>query len=156
MIVGTKSRLWETGHVPILISSDPIERVCEFKYLAVYLDECLTFDRHIKYVYNKASSKLGVIRKERECVDRPTALRLYKGLVLLQHDYCDTIYMTASKESLKKLQLLQNSACRTLLLSGHEAHIEDMHKELGRLYLNNVVACISLLIFTRPCSLLVT
>ncbi len=43
--------------------------------------------------------------------------------------------MTASCESLNKLQLLQNYACRTMLVANREAHIADMHSELGLLTL---------------------
>ena len=95
-----------------------------------------TFDRHIKYIYNKASSKMGILRKVRECVDQPTVLRMYKSLVLPHYDYCDTVYMTASKESLNRLQLLQNSACRTMLCTGRDTHIAHMHKNLGLLTLH--------------------
>ncbi len=44
--------------------------------------------------------------------------------------------MTASKDVLNKLQLLQNSACRTILLAACETHVNDMHLQLGLLYLN--------------------
>ena len=77
--------------IPILINGDCIERVKEFKYLGVYLDETLTFEKRVSYSHNKASSKLGALRKSRDCLDQTTALRLYKSLVLPQFDYCDTI-----------------------------------------------------------------
>ncbi len=136
MIFGTKTRLKTTGDAPIILNGDVIERVREFKYLGVILDETLSFDSHIQYIHNKASRKMGAIKKLRECVDKSTALRLYKSLVLPHFDYWDTIYMTASSESLNKLQLLQNHACRTMLMANREAHITDMHSELGLLTLN--------------------
>ena len=136
MVFGSKTRLRTCDDIPIFINGDVIERVKEFKYLGIYLDECLTFEKHSKYIYNKASSKLGAIRKIRERIDQSTALRLYKSLVLPHFDYCDTVYMTSSKEVLHKLQLLQNSVCRTLLLANRETHIQEMHTELGLLYLN--------------------
>ena len=113
-----------------------IERVIEFKYLGVIFDDMLTFNAHISYVHNKASKKMGAIRKVRECIDDKTALRLYKSLILLHSDHCDTVYMTASKESLHKLQLLQNHACRIMLLCNRETHIIDMHTTLGLLKLD--------------------
>ena len=136
MVFGSKTRLRLCDDIPILINGDIIERVTEFKYLGIYLDETLNFDKHIKYVHNKASDKLGAIRKIRECLDQPTALRLYKSLVLPHFDYCDTIFMTATKDNLNKLQLLQNSVCRTLLLANRETHVSDMHLTLGLLYLD--------------------
>ena len=50
-------------------------------------------------------------------------------------DYCDIIYNSAMKDQLNKLQLVQNTACRTILLCDRDAHIEDMHIELGLLKL---------------------
>ena len=55
MIFGTRN----VNDIPIFINGDVIERVTELKYLGVYLDQYLPFDRYIKYVYSKASSKLG-------------------------------------------------------------------------------------------------
>ena len=46
---------------------------------------------------------MGAIRKVRECIDDKTALRLYKSLILPHFDYCDTVYITASKESLQEI-----------------------------------------------------
>ena len=79
---------------------------------------------------------MGAIRKVRECIDDRTALRLYKSLILPHFGYCDTVYMTANKESLHKLQLLQNHACRIMLLCNRETHIIDMHCDLGLLMLS--------------------
>ena len=136
MIFGSRNKLRGAYDVPIYINGDQIERVDNFKYLGVYLDETLSFDKHISYIHNKACSKLGAIRKLRLNVDQSTALRLYKSLVLPHFDYCDSVYMTASNEILNKLQLVQNSACRTILLAHRETHISDMHVDLGLLYLN--------------------
>ncbi len=61
---------------------------------------------------------------------------LYKSLVLPHLDYCDTVFMTASVTVLNKLQLIQNSACRTILLAEARTSTDEMHKELGLLKLN--------------------
>ena len=136
MIFGTKTRLEQEGDMSIYINGDVIEKVSVFKYLGVMLDECLSFEHHVDYIHNKASKKMGAIHKVHECVDQETALRLYKSLLLLHFDYFNTVYMTANKISLNRLQLLQNNACRTMLLSTREAHIHEMHKELGLLGLH--------------------
>ena len=44
--------------------------------------------------------------------------------------------MTATNEAMNKLQLVQNVACRTLLLADKYAHVDEMHQELGLLPLN--------------------
>ena len=69
VIFGTKNNLGLTEDMPILI-----DRVSVFKYLGIMLDECPTFDQHIQYIYNKATTKMGAIRKAREVMDRATEL----------------------------------------------------------------------------------
>ena len=97
----------------------------------------LTFDYHITKVYNKTCHKLGAIRKVRKCLDKSVALTLYRSLVLPHYDYCNTSYRNANKESLNKLQLVQNMGCRTILLARRRTHIADMHKELNLMPLHN-------------------
>ena len=70
-------------------------------------------------------------------MDKNVALTLYKSLILPHIDYGDIIYMTASKEALKKLQLLQNVCCRIVLMAENRAHLIDMHKELGLMFLED-------------------
>ena len=136
MIFGSRSKLREVYEAPIYMNGDSIERVENFKYLGIYLDETLSFDKHISYMYNKACSNLGAIHKLRQNVDQLTGLRLYKSLVILHFDYCDSVYMTAKKEISNRLQLVQNSVCRANLLANREIHIAEMHMDLGLLYLN--------------------
>ena len=100
------------------------------KYLGVFLDSKLTFDKHIDYISDKAAKKIGIIRKVNECLHRSTALTLYRSLVLPLFDYCDTVYMCTSIGNLSKLQLLQNQACRTILLAGRYTSVVDMHRSL--------------------------
>ncbi len=46
MIFGSRTGLRLCGNIPIIINGDAIEQVSEFKYLGVYLDETLTFEKH--------------------------------------------------------------------------------------------------------------
>ena len=84
----------------------------------------------IRHHSDKATRKLGVIRKVNECLNRSTVLTLYKSLVLPLFDYCDTVYMSTSLANLSKLQLIHNQACRTILLAGRYISVLDMHRTL--------------------------
>ena len=44
--------------------------------------------------------------------------------------------MCANRDTLQKLQLIQNVGCRAILLAGKRTHISDMHKTLGLLPLD--------------------
>ena len=75
-------------------------------------------------------------RKARDFRDRKTSILLYKSLVLPHLDYCDTVYGCTSIVNLQKLQMVQNSVCRTLLLADKRCPAElellklDQRREL--------------------------
>ncbi len=122
MIMGPKNLVNKVQDQLVLIAGEKIDRVDIFKYLGLWLDESLTFDHHVTKEYNKVCQKLGAIRKVRNCFGKSVALTLYRSLVLPHYDYCDTIYMNVNKDTLIKLQLVQNMGCRTILLANKRAH----------------------------------
>ena len=63
-------------------------------------------------------------------MNKSIAFQLYKSLILPQLDYCDVIYMVATKSVLKDLQKVQNICCRVILKESNMAHVQDMHNEL--------------------------
>ncbi len=62
---------------------------------------------------------------------------LYKSLMIPTFDYGDVVYSCATKESLNKLQIVQNRACRVILREGRRANIDQMHKRLKLLKLDD-------------------
>ena len=62
---------------------------------------------------------------------------MYQCLVLPHFDYCDTVYACTTAGNLSKLQLLQNSACRTMLRCNKRTSVDQMHKDLEILKLDN-------------------
>ncbi len=131
MIFGTQYKLRGVTNLDLHINNELVESVKVFKYLGVYLDQSLSFDYHIERVYKKTCSKVGLLKKVRHYIHHSTALTLYKSLVLPHIDYCDVVYMTAKQEALNKLQLVQNVACRTLLLADRYSSTKEMHIELN-------------------------
>lgn len=63
-------------------------------------------------------------------MNQETTLMLYKTLIVPLFDYGDIIYMNTTNEQMDRLQKLQNSACRTILLADARTHIVDMHTTL--------------------------
>ena len=136
MLFGTKRKLNNIGNFNITMGGEILERVENFKYLGIVLDQHLTFSEHINKLYQKCSMKMGAIRKIRKSLDQTTALSLYKSLILSNIDYCDIVYNSSTLENLNRLQLLQNSACRTILLAPYDTHVSEMHRTLGLLPLD--------------------
>ena len=55
--------------------------VSSFKYLGVILDNHLCFDKHIDYVVEKRTTRLGFLYKTRWLFDLETAKMLYCALM---------------------------------------------------------------------------
>ncbi len=135
VVFGSRHKLANAPNLNLTINNEKIEQVTEFKYWGVFLDDKLTFDKHVEYIHGKAVKKMGIVHKARNFLDRSTSVLLYKSLVLPHLDYCDTVYSCTSAANLDKLQKIQNGACRTLLLADKRTPIEEMHQELGLLSL---------------------
>ena len=78
-----------TGISPIVINGEPVEQVDSFKYLAVILDEKLSFTEHVTAVQKKSQQRLHVLRKLRAFyVDPLLLLRLYRSTIDPLLTYC--------------------------------------------------------------------
>ena len=137
VVFGSRHMLQDKPDLNLKISGQKIERVSVMKYLGVLLDDTLTFEDHIQYVVDKATKKLGILRKSREFLPRNTSILLYKSLVLPHIDYCDLVYMTASEYHLNRLQLIQNVASRIILRANRRTSIKFMHNELKLLMIKD-------------------
>ena len=106
MLVGTHQRTAEADELVIEISNTRLERVNKFKYLGVLLDNNLSWKEHIEYISNKISSRLGILRRARKVLPKPTLQMLYNTLVLPLFDYCSPAWDSSgigSKAYLDKL-----------------------------------------------------
>ena len=130
VIFGTRFKTSKLPRLSLSIFGEEIEQVTVMKYLGVMLDNNLNFTDHVEYLGKKATQKLGAIAKVRKCIGRSTTLTLYKSMVLPHFDYCDIVYMNTSVYNLNRLQYIQNSACRIILLADKDTRIADMHRDL--------------------------
>ena len=136
MLFGTKRKLDHIQPMKLSANNEEIERVTNSKYLGIHLGEALNFEVHLDTLYRKTCSKLGAVKKARNCLNQGMSLKLYRSLVLPHLHYGDLIYMCSTKERLHKLQLIQNIACRIILWVSKDKHVNDMHRELNLLNLD--------------------
>ena len=76
----------------IIFNSNPVKNSSYQKYLGMFVDSKLDFDEHIKGVFEKTSKSIGLIRKLRKFLPRPSLLQIYKSFVRPGLDYSDIIY----------------------------------------------------------------
>ena len=129
MLVGTHQRTAEADDLVIEISNTRLERVNKFKYLGVLLDNTLSWKDHVEYIGNKISSRLGILRRARKVLSKPTCQMLYNTLVLPLFDYCSPVWDSCgvgSKAYLDKLN--RRAAC---IIEGRSIGAEELKPTLG-------------------------
>ena len=119
----------EEYYPPLMIDADEVERVSNFCYLGVVLDQHLTFDGHAKYVLNRVAAKVYQLRWLKEFLTNRAALMVYKNMILPIMEYGDIYLISASKENKNKLQKLQNKALRCALDKEKRFSTQKLHEE---------------------------
>ena len=96
----------------------PIPVVQEVKFLGIIFDSKLSFLPHIRYVKNKCTKALNLIRvvAHTSCgTDQDTLLLLYTSLIRSKLDYGCIAYGSARSSYLRMLDPVQNHALRLCL-----------------------------------------
>ena len=92
ILIGSRHNINNILATPkVFVGDIPIKRVRETKALGVYIDEFLSWEKHIDKIAKKVSSGIGAIRKLKPCVDRNTLSCAYNALVLPHLDYCGEV-----------------------------------------------------------------
>ena len=112
MLLGTKQHVQNTAPICIQNGTEQVETVPHFKYLGMFLDSSLTFNKHVSYVRKKVYVRLRALGQLRHYISRKLALNIYKSLIIPHFDYADTCYDAMSKQNAQKLQILQNTCLR--------------------------------------------
>ena len=76
----------------ISIGRHQLERVSEFKYLGVVLDETLSWKAHTRYATSKAGKKVGMLGRLRKHLTSHAANSIYQAHILPVLEYCDTVW----------------------------------------------------------------
>ena len=124
MIVGTHQRTAQADDLVIEISNTRLERVNKFKYLGVLLDNTLSWKDHVEYIGNKTLSRLGILRRAREVLPKPTCQMLYNTLVLPLFDFCSPVWDSCGVGSKGYLYKLNRSAA--CIIEGRSIGAEEL------------------------------
>ena len=91
MILGTSQKLHKLDSGPhetpfkLLIHEHEIRRVRLVKYLGLMVDDCLTWEAHVKYITGKTNRGIGILKRVRHIVRKDS-------LMLLYFRYCNVVW----------------------------------------------------------------
>ena len=112
--------------VPALeLNSEPPERVSEFNFLGLTLDEHISSKPNVQKIANKISRIIGILRRLKNILPTPVLITLYNTLILphfhdglLNWGFC-----------IGRLQLLQKRSVRVISGSNYNAHTDPLFKK---------------------------
>ena len=88
------------------------------------MDQHLPFGPHIENVANKCPGLLGILAKATPYLPKELFKLMYTALIRSHMEYCSSIFSSAAKTHLKKLDVIQRKAARIIYEVTRDAHAD--------------------------------
>lgn len=124
--------------IDLTFTNRKIEKTEYTKFLGVYIDEKLKWDKHIQYIKNKLLKSFYAINRAKPVLQRKHLLILYYSLVYPYITYGITLWGNAHATHLSNLIVMQKKLVRIMTNSAFLAHTEPLFKRLAILKLEDV------------------
>ena len=118
--------------IDLTLDGHKVKCVGEKKFLGLWFDHRMLWTTHIEHLKNECSRSLKLLKTvalSKTKTDTKILLRIYKTLILPKLDYGSVAYGTASQQTLKKLDPIQNQALRLSLGAFHTTPIISLEIE---------------------------
>ena len=130
IIFSRKSK--KATHPPLLFNNNNVSQVNSQKHLGVILDLKLSFEEHLKNVFNKTNTTIGLLRKLSNLLPRQALVTIYKAFVRHHLGYGDVLYDQAFNNSFHaKMEFIQYNACLAITGTIRGMSREKIYQELG-------------------------
>ena len=120
----------------IKIGDQEVERIgndCNiksFKFVGVYLDEYITWDKHVNHVINKVSSANFALNQLKKILPLNIRKTIYNSLVKPHIEYSIITWGNANCEGMKRLKTKQKQAIRNVANASYNAHVDPLLNNL--------------------------
>ena len=128
---------WKLHEFRLSLLGKDTSPVQSAKDLRVILDSNLTFDDHIKTTVSEYIARLAQICRVKHCLDRTSLLTAINALVFSKLYYCSNVWANTTEKNIRKLQAVQNFACRIVSGARKCDHVTPHLKSLSWLPVKN-------------------
>ena len=115
-----------------------INRCNSIKYLGVILDEHLDWNEHIHDLCNKLKRYFKTFYCIRRYLNIDQVKTIYYALIYSRIKYGISVFGTACKKKLTKIQILQNKLLKVLLAKTYRYSTNSLHNELNILKVTDI------------------
>ena len=116
--VFARVQITSTSTIPSQFLNKTIKLALSAKDLGLTLDSHISYDEHISTLISSCMRKLHQINRVKDSLDKETLLLCIETLVIGKSLYCCTVWSNTSAMNIKKLQTVQNFACRIITKQG--------------------------------------
>ena len=120
-----------TTDISLKIDDNLITEVSPTKFLGVYLDNRLTWKKHIDYITAKVSRGFGLISKARKLLNADAMLSLYYSFLYPYLCYCNHVWGSTYASNLQKLIALPKKIIRMIPGFGFRDHTDPLFKNMS-------------------------
>jgi hypothetical protein len=132
LLVGTRQLLnLLSDDMSLNFLNKTIVPVTSISDLGIILDRNLTYNEHITQLSSECMAKLCQINRVKHCFDQKTLIYIICAVVMGKLYYCSTVWSNTSFSNIKKLQAVQNFACRIIANGKKFDHITPILKDIG-------------------------
>ena len=120
MIIGSKQRLQthNNNEIEIKIDNTVIKKVHHAKSLGFYIDDTLSWTKHIDIISKKIASGIGALKRLMPNINLDTAVTIYNSVIDPHFQYCSTVWDGLAESLSEKLKKTAK------LCSGHNNEIQ--------------------------------
>lgn len=119
--------------IDLRIKDYKLELVSEYKYLGVWLDNQLKYEKHVKSVVKKNNCGLIYLRKFSNCTYYIKKL-IYNSFVLTNIDYCAALWSGRVSRNLQhKIEVIHNNGLEILTKSPFRTNVRTLLVQTGYL-----------------------
>ena len=133
MLIRSRQRLAKLPfESSVCIGSDPIKKVKDTKILGVYIDESLTWSKHIEQITKKITAGISALKRLRDFASRDVLVSVYSALIMPHFDYCCEVWVSLGGVLAERLQKLHSRCARVIMRYKNEAGQSELaQRHLG-------------------------
>ena len=122
----------------IRLSSMTIHRVKSVQYFGLTIDEHLYWHEHVNNVYSSLVKYFGIFNHVKSIVSKRIARQLYFAFIHSRIKYGIEVFGDCAKESIQKLQTIQNKLLKLLLKFDRRTSTDFLHNHMSLLKVNDI------------------
>ena len=120
------------------LGEEYIPRSKHVKYIGLQIDECLTWDHHIKELCASLCKYFSIFYNIRNCINPSLARIIYYTCIHSRIKYGIEVYGSAKQNRIQKIQVMQNKLMKLLLKRDYTYSTNQLHKDLNILKVSDV------------------